>query len=87
MSFGFTMVTFSTNLYVLLMVAALKTATKELRMRKMTSAELSFMIVLLWSRSMSKNLGWTNNLGNILLLGANIENWSLGRTSKKCTPF
>ena len=44
------------------MVATLKTATKELRMRKMTKAELSFMMVLLCSRSMSRNLGWTNSL-------------------------
>ena len=47
------------------MVATLKTATKELKMRKMTRAELSFIIVLLWSLSMSKNLGWTNSLENI----------------------
>ena len=48
------------------MVATLKTATKELKMRKMTRAELSFMIVLLWSLSMSKNLGWTNSLKNVI---------------------
>ena len=47
------------------MVATLKTATKELRMRKMTRAEFSFMMVLLCSLSMSKNLGWTNSLENI----------------------
>ena len=47
------------------MVATLKTATKELRMRKMTRAELSFMMVLLCSLSMSKNFGWTNSLKNI----------------------
>ena len=83
------MVTFSTNLYVLLMVAALKTATKELRMRKMTSAELSFMIVLLWSRSMSKNLGWTNNLGNIFFIGCKYWKLEFGKNQHKlkCTPF
>ena len=50
------------------MVATLKTATKELRMRKITRAELSFMIVLLCSLSMSKNFGWTNSLENIFNL-------------------
>lgn len=50
------------------MVATLKTATKELRMRKMTRAELSFIIVLLWSLSMSKNLGWTNSLAGEYLI-------------------
>ena len=46
----------------------MKTATKELRMRKITRAELSFMIVLLCSLSMSKNFGWTNSLENIFNL-------------------
>ena len=51
-----------------MIVATLKTATKELRMRKITRAELSFMIVLLCSLSMSKNFGWTNSLENIFNL-------------------
>ena len=46
----------------------MKTATKELRMRNITRAELSFMIVLLCSLSMSKNFGWTNSLENIFNL-------------------
>ena len=41
-------------------VATLRMTTNMLRIRKRRKAALSLKTVLLWSRSMSRNLGWTN---------------------------